>query len=146
MTNKYIHKSCIFFFYLVICTYDSSVIFIFDYHLMLWKYSWLSLSRPHLSRITAYLKVKIWSLPKHVNLTTGKKYCGKEEKLLLRSNFSSFPQYFQYTCIFNCKSPITYIFVKCGCSIYFFINYANLICQGTDISKYFIESLGIRDN
>ena len=24
------------------------------------------------------------------------KYCGKEEKLLLRSNFSSFPQYFQY--------------------------------------------------
>ena len=50
-----------------------------------------------LSRITAYLKVKIWSLPKHENLTTGKKYCGKEEKLLLRSNFSSFPQYFQYT-------------------------------------------------
>ena len=25
------------------------------------------------------------------------KYCGKEEKLLLRSNFSSFPQYF-FTC------------------------------------------------
>ena len=25
-----------------------------------------------------------------------KKYCGKEEKLLLRSNFSSFPQYFFY--------------------------------------------------
>ena len=24
------------------------------------------------------------------------KYCGKEEKLLLRSNYSSFPQYFQY--------------------------------------------------
>ena len=49
-------------------------------------------SRPRLPRITAYLKVKIWSLPKHENLTTGKKYCGKEEKLLLRS--SSFPQYF----------------------------------------------------
>ena len=60
------------------------------------KYSWLSLSRPRLSRITAYLEVKIWSLPKHENITTGKKYCGKEEKLLLRSNFSSFPQYFQY--------------------------------------------------
>ena len=26
-------------------------------------YSWLSLSRPRLSRITAYLEVKIWSLP-----------------------------------------------------------------------------------
>ena len=29
--------------------------------------------------------MKIWSLPKHENLTTGKKYCGKEEKLLRRS-------------------------------------------------------------
>ena len=60
------------------------------------EYSWLSLSRPRLSRIIAYLEVKIWSLPIHENLTTGGKYCRKEEKLLLRSNFSSFPQYFQY--------------------------------------------------
>ena len=59
------------------------------------KYSWLSLSRPRLSRITAYLEVKIWSLPKHQKLTICKKYCGKEEKLL-RSNFFFFPQYFQY--------------------------------------------------
>ena len=43
------------------------------------KYSWLSLSRTRLSRITAYLEVKIWSSPKHENLTTCKKYCGKEE-------------------------------------------------------------------
>ena len=76
------------------------------------KYSWLSLSRPRLSRITAYLEVKIWSLPIHENLTTDGKYCRKEEKLLLWSNFSSFPQYFQY--ISNFKSPITYQFVKCG--------------------------------
>ena len=75
-------------------------------------YSWLSLSRPGLSRITAYLEVEIWSLPIHENLTTDGKYCRKEEKLLLRSNFSSFPQYFQY--ISNFKSPITYQFVKCG--------------------------------
>ena len=40
--------------------------------------------------------MNIWSLPIHENLTTGGKYCRKEEKLLLRSNFSSFPQYFQY--------------------------------------------------
>ena len=85
-------------------------------------YSWLSLSRPRLSRITSYLEVNILSLPKRENLTTGKKYCGKEEKLLLRSNFSSFPQYFQY--ISNFKSPITYIFVKCGCSNYFFLSMA----------------------
>ena len=76
------------------------------------NYSWLSLSRTRLSRITAYLEVKIWSLPKHENLTSGKKYCGKEEKLLLRSNFSSFPQYFQY--ISNFRRQITHIFVKCG--------------------------------
>ena len=63
------------------------------------------------------------------------KYCGKEEKLLLRYNFSSFPQYFQYIS-----------FVKCGCSINFFLNSANLICRGTDISKYFRQSLGLRDN
>ena len=44
------------------------------------------------------------------------------------------------------ESPITHIFVKCGCSNYFFLNSENLICRGTDISKYFGESLGIRDN
>ena len=88
--------------------------------------------------------MKIWSLPKHENLTTGKKYCGTEEKLLLRSNFSYFQQYFR--CISNFKSPITHIFVKCGCSNYFFLNSANLLCRGMDISKYFRESLGIRDN
>ena len=96
-------------------------------------YSWLSLSRSRLSRITAYLEVKIWSLPKLENLTTGKPYCRKEEKLLLRSNFSSFLQYFQY--ISNSKSPIKHIFVKHGCSNYYFLNSANLIYWGTDISK-----------
>ena len=61
-----------------------------------------------------------------------------------RSNFSFFPQYFQH--ISNFKSPITYIIVKCGCSIYFFLKSGNLICRSTDISKYFRGSLGIRDN
>ena len=50
------------------------------------------------------------------------------EKLLLRSNFSCFPQYFQY--VFNFKSQIVYSFVKCGCLIYFFLNSANLIRRG----------------
>ena len=31
-----------------------------------------------------------------------KKYCGKEEKLLLRSNFSSFPQYVLPVVRFSC--------------------------------------------
>ena len=43
-------------------------------------------------------------------------------------------------------SEITYTLVKCGCSIYFFLNSAILICRGTDISKYLRKSLGIRDN
>ena len=30
--------------------------------------------------------------------------------------------------------------------VIFFLNSANLICRGTDISKYFRDSLGIRDN
>ena len=76
-----------------------------DKRLMHGLYSWLSLSRPRLSRITAYLEVKILSLLKHEYLTTGKTYFEKEEKLLLRSNFASFPHYFQY--ISNFKSPIT---------------------------------------
>ena len=76
------------------------------------------------------------------------KYCGKKEKLLLklllRSNFSPFPQYFQDISIF--RSQFTYSFVKCYYSIYFFLNFVNLICRGTDISKYVRESLGLWDN
>ena len=117
---------------------ESSNLVVSTYRVIYKKYSWLSLSRSHLSRITAYLEVKIWSLPKDENLATGNKILWK------RSNFSSFPQYFQY--ISNFKSRITYTFVKCGCSIYFFFNSAILICRGTDISKYFRESLGIWDN
>ena len=61
-----------------------------------------------------------------------------------KRNFSSYPQYFRY--ISNFRSQISYTFVKCGCSKYFFLNSATLICRGTDILKYFRESLGIRDN
>ena len=73
------------------------------------------------------------------------KYCGKKEKLLLRSNFSSFPQYFQ--CISNLGVKLHIHSVKGGCSINCFPQFcANLICQSSDISKCFIESLGFRDN
>ena len=92
------------------------------------KYSWLSLSRPRLSRIIAYLEVKVWSLPKHENLITGNKILWKRGEIA---------PYFQYTS--------TYTFIKCGCSIYFFLKSANLICRSTDIWRYFRESLGIRD-
>ena len=56
------------------------------------NYSRLLISRLRLSRITAYLEVKIWSLFKHENLKTSKKTKKKkkkkkkkqEEKLLLK--------------------------------------------------------------
>ena len=107
--------------------------------LILFKYSWLSLSWTRLSWITAYLEVKICSLPKHKNLTTCKKYCGKEEKLLL----SSFPQYFQY--ISNLKGPITHIFVKCGYRISFY-SILQIWYVEVRIYRSISESFGIRDN
>ena len=68
----------------------------------------------------------------------------------LRSNFSSFPHYFIYIFyiyISNFRRQIKYSFVKCGCSIYCFpLSLSTLICRGKDISKYFSESFGIRDN
>ena len=45
------------------------------------KYSRLSLSRPRLSRITAYLEVKFWSLFKHGNLRTGNKILWKRGEI-----------------------------------------------------------------
>ena len=89
--------------------------------------------------------MKISSLPKYEHLTIGKKYCEKEEKLLLESNFSSFPQYFQYISNFKSKSILIHL-LKVVVRFILFLNSANLICRVTDISKYFRESLGIRDN
>ena len=45
------------------------------------QYSRLLLSRPRLSRIIAYLEVKIWSLFKHENLTTGNKILWKRGEI-----------------------------------------------------------------
>ena len=58
------------------------------------KYSRLTLSRPRLTRTTAYLEMKIWTLFSHENLTAGNKILWKREEIAPRSNFSSFPQYF----------------------------------------------------
>ena len=53
-------------------------------------YSRLSLSRPRLSWITAYLEVKIWSLFKHENLTTGKKILWKRGEIAPKEQFLLF--------------------------------------------------------
>ena len=49
----------------------------------------LSLSRPCLSRITAYLAVKIWSLFYHGNLTTGNKILWKRGEIAPKEQFNS---------------------------------------------------------
>ena len=57
--------------------------------------------------------------------------------------FLSFPQ--DFLCISNFRSQITYSYVIWLFDL-FFLNSANLICRGMDISKYFKEFLGLRDN
>ena len=57
-------------------------------------YSWLSLSRPRLSRITAYLEVKIWSLPKDENLTIGHKILWKRGEIAPKEQFLLFSTIF----------------------------------------------------
>ena len=78
-------------------------------------------------------------------MTTGNKKFGKEEKLLLRSNFSSFPHYFIY--IFLTSGVKLHIhLLNVVVQFIVFLILSTLICRGTDILKYFSESLGIRDN
>ena len=71
----------------------------------IYTYSRLSLSRLRLSRITASLEVKIWSLLKHESLTTGNKILWKRGEIAPKEHYSSFPQSFQYISTF--KSQIT---------------------------------------
>ena len=49
-------------------------------------------------RLTTFNKIRNWILEVKIYW----KYCGKEEKLLLRSNFPSFPQYFLPVVRFSC--------------------------------------------
>ena len=65
--------------------------------------------------------------------------------MLLRSNFSSFPHYFIYTFLtLGVKLHIHLLDVVVQFIVS--VTLSTLLCRGTDISKYFSESLGIRDN
>ena len=109
------------------------------------KYSRTLLSRTRLFRITAYLEVKIWSLFKHETMTTGNKMMWKRGEIAPKEQFLLF------------FHIILYIFPTSGVKLYIhlfnvvvqfivFLTFSTLICRGTDISKCFSESLGIRDN
>ena len=102
-------------------------------------YSRTSLSRTRLFRITAYLEVKIWSLFYHETMKTG-------NKIILRSNFSSFPHYFMYRIFLTSGVKLHIHLLNVVVQFIVFLALSTLICRGTDISKCFSESLGIRDN
>ena len=108
-------------------------------------YSRTSLSRTRLFRITAYLEVKIWSLFLHETMTTGYKIMWKRGEIAPKEQFLLFSTLF-YIYISNFRSQITYPFVKYVVQFIVFLTLSTLICRGTDISKCFSESLGIRDN
>ena len=105
---------------------------------------WLSLSRLRWSRIIAYLEMKIWSLFKHENLTTGNKILWKRGEIAPKEQFLLFSTIFS---IYLYLQESNYILI-CEMWLFnlFFLISANLICQGMDISKYFRESLGLQDN
>ena len=90
-------------------------------------YSRLSLSLHRLSRITAYVQVKIWSLFKHKNLTTGNKILWKRGEIApLFHNI-----FIIHNNVYICEMWLFDLF---------FLSSANLICRCTDISKYFRQS------
>ena len=57
-------------------------------------YSRLSLSRLHLSEITAYLEVKAWSQFKHGNKTTGSKILWKRGEIVPKEQILLFSTIF----------------------------------------------------
>ena len=94
-------------------------------------------TRSSLSRITAYLEVKIWSLFKNENLTTGNKILWKKGAIspLFHNIFNiSLRQGVKLRII--CEMWLFDLFI---------LNSANLVCRYTDISKYFRLSFEIRD-
>ena len=83
------------------------------------------------------------SLPKHENLTTGKKILWKRGEIAGAIS-PIFHKIFNISLTSRVQLHIYLLNVVV--QIKFFLNSANLICRGTDISKYFRESLEIRDN
>ena len=94
-----------------------------------------------LSRMTAYHEAKIWSRFKLKNLTTGDKILCKWGEIAISPLFHNI---FNIPLTSGVKLHIHLLNVVI--QFMFFLNSANLICRGTDISKYFRESLGLRDN
>ena len=85
--------------------------------------STLFISNNHLSQSLNKVPVLTWKS------TISNKILSKRGEIAPEEQFLLFSTIFQY--ISNFSSQITYSAVKCGCSIYFILNSADLICQGT---------------
>ena len=109
-----------------------------------YMYNRLSLARPLLSWVYAYLEVKIRFLFKQENLTKVTKFFSKEEKLFLRTNSPLFRKSFNIslTSGVNLKIRLLNVVVR----FIVFLSSANLIGRYTDISQCFRESLTPREN
>ena len=76
------------------CNKNSLYFIFYDSFALEQGYSWLSLSRTRLSRIAAYLEVKIGSLLKHEHLTTGNKISWKRGEIAPKEQFLLFSTIF----------------------------------------------------
>ena len=101
--------------------------------------STLLISNNRLSRSKILVPVLTWKSKKKVT-----KYCGKEEKLLLRAISPLFHNIFNRALTSGVKLHIHLLNVVVRFIV--FLTSATLIFRGTDISKYYRESLGLRDN
>ena len=90
--------------------------------------------------------MKIWSLFEHETMTTGNKIMWKRGEIAPKEQF-----------LLISTLLYIYIFLTLGVKLHshllnmvvqfiVFLTLSTLICRGTDISKCFSESLGIRDN
>ena len=109
-------------------------------------YSRTSLSQTRLFRITAYLEVKIWSLFKHETMITGNKIMWKRGEVAPKEQFLLFSTLFYIYIFLTLGVKLHIHLLNVVAQFIVFLTLSTLICRGTDISKCFSESLGIRDN
>ena len=108
------------------------------------KYSWLSLSLPRLSRIAAYLEVKIWSLLKHENLITGNKILWKRGEIAPLGAISPlFHNMFNISPTSGVRLHIHLLNVVVRFNLFSFLQIWYVEVR---ISRSISESIGVRDN
>ena len=89
--------------------------------------------------------MEIWSLPKHENLKTSKKILWKRREIAPKEQFLLLFSTIFSIYLLTSRVQLHIYLLNVVVRIMFFSILQVLICRGTDISKYFGESLGIRN-